>query len=114
MFGKFVTIIFGKLEAIFQKLAAIVATGASEGYNRPLIIIKVIFYASWGPIFWPLLRSSARAPTIKAVKGTVAIKAFSTIKRAVRSPYSGVRSPYGAIGSPYGGIRSPCGPLLIV
>ena len=40
-------------------------------------------YASWGPILWPFLRSSARDPTIKAVRGTVAIKgAFSTIKRA--------------------------------
>ena len=31
-------------------------------------------YASWGPVFWPFLRSSARAPTIKAVRGTVAMK----------------------------------------
>ena len=27
-----------------------------------------------GSIFWPFLRSSARAPTSKAVRGTVAIK----------------------------------------
>ena len=27
-----------------------------------------------GPIFWPFLRSPVRAPTIKAVRGTVAIK----------------------------------------
>ena len=33
-----------------------------------------ILYASWGPILWPSLRSSARAPTIKAVRRTVAIK----------------------------------------
>ena len=41
-----------------------------------------ISYASWGPIFWPFLRNSARDLTIKAVRGTVAIKAFLTIKRA--------------------------------
>ena len=29
---------------------------------------------TWGPKFWPFLRSSARAPTIKVVRGTVAIK----------------------------------------
>ena len=33
-----------------------------------------IRYASWGPILWPFLRSSARALAIKAVRGTVAIK----------------------------------------
>ena len=26
-------------------------------------------YASWGPIFWPFLRSPARAPTIKPITG---------------------------------------------
>ena len=31
-----------------------------------------IIYASWGPEFWPFLRSSARALTIKAVRGAVA------------------------------------------
>ena len=31
-------------------------------------------YASWGPIFWPFLRSSARDPTTKAARGTVAIR----------------------------------------
>ena len=33
-------------------------------------------YASWAPTvtFWPFLRSSARHPTIRAVRGTVAIK----------------------------------------
>ena len=31
-------------------------------------------YASWGPIFWPFLRRSAHAPTIKTIRGTVAIK----------------------------------------
>ena len=35
---------------------------------------KHIAYAPWGPILWPFLRSSARAPTINAVRGTVAIK----------------------------------------
>ena len=59
-------------------------------------------------MFWPFpfLRSPTRAPTIKAVRQTVAIKAFSTIKRASVS-VTGGPSPYGAIGSPYGGIRSP-------
>ena len=38
----------------------------------------LINYASWGPIFWPFLRSPARGPTIKAVKGTV----FVQLKRA--------------------------------
>ena len=72
-------------------------------------------YASWCPIFWPFLRRSARAPTIKSARGNVAIQGvFSTIKRAVRSPLRGARSPYGAIRSPYGAIRSPYGPLLIV
>ena len=27
----------------------------------------------WGPVSWPCLRSSVQAPTIKAVRGTVAI-----------------------------------------
>ena len=31
-------------------------------------------YMSWGPLFWPFLRSPARAPTIKAMWGTVAIQ----------------------------------------
>ena len=31
-------------------------------------------YASWGPLFWPFLRGSARAPTIKTVRRTAAIK----------------------------------------
>ena len=44
---------------------------------------------------WPFLRSSARAPSIKG--GTVAIDAFSTIKRTVRSRYLEARSPYEAI-----------------
>ena len=44
-------------------------------------------YASWGPIFWPFLRRSARAPKTEAVRGTVAIKGVSTIERAVRSSY---------------------------
>ena len=36
---------------------------------------QVIVYASWGLlIFWPSLRRSARALTIKAVRATVAIK----------------------------------------
>ena len=35
---------------------------------------SIIIYASWGPIFWPFLRSPARVPTIKGVMGTVAIK----------------------------------------
>ena len=33
-----------------------------------------IYYVSWGPIFWPFLRSPTRAPTVKAVRGTVAVK----------------------------------------
>ena len=33
-----------------------------------------ISYASWGPIFWPFLRSTARDTTIKAVRGAVAIR----------------------------------------
>ena len=36
--------------------------------------LKVNPYASWGPMFWPFLRSPARAPTIRAVRATVAIK----------------------------------------
>ena len=38
-----------------------------------VVVIKIL-YASWGPIVSPSLRSSARAPTIEAVRGTVAIK----------------------------------------
>ena len=34
----------------------------------------ITYYASWGLIFWPFLRRSVRAPTSKAVRGTVAIK----------------------------------------
>ena len=36
--------------------------------------VDAMSYASWAPIFWPFLKSSARALTIKAVRGTVAIK----------------------------------------
>ena len=61
--------------------------------------MKELFYASWGPIFWPFLRRTARALTIKAVRGTVAIGGILRGKGAVRSPYGGVRSPYRAIGS---------------
>ena len=45
-----------------------------------------------------------RAPAIKAVRGTVAIKGgfpISTVKRSGRSSYGGVRSPYEAIGSSF-------------
>ena len=74
-----------------------------------------IYYASWGPIFWPFLRSPARAPTIKAVRGSVAIKdIFGNFKGPSVPVAGGVRSPYGAFCSPYGGIRSPYGPLLII
>ena len=38
------------------------------------LIKKSICYVSWDSIFWPFHRRSARAPTIKAVRGTVAIK----------------------------------------
>ena len=64
-------------------------------------------YASPGPMFWPFLRRSARAPTNKAVRGTIAIKA--TNKRAVRSPYGAVCSPYRAVGSSYRVIGSRYG-----
>ena len=42
----------------------------SPTVNRPNVM--KIGYASWGPLFWPFLRSSARAPIMKAVsrKGT--------------------------------------------
>ena len=83
----------------------------------PLALRVYMYYASWGPIFWPFFRRSARAPTTKIVREIVAIKRvfdnWMGIKRAVRSPYGGVRSTYSATGSPYGKIRSPCGPLLV-
>ena len=63
-------------------------------------------YASWCPRFWPFLRSPARAPTINAIRGTVAIKGIKGPRFLLR----GVRSPYGTLW----GIRSPYGPLLIV
>ena len=44
-------------------------------------------------MFWSFLGRSARVATIKAVRGTVAIKGVSTIKRAVRSPYGGGSVP---------------------
>ena len=56
---------------------------------------RLIDYASWAPIFWPFLRSSGRAPTIKAVRGTVAGKGVFDDKKkgAVRSPYRGGSVP---------------------
>ena len=62
-------------------------------HRKAVLGLKVTFYASWGPIFWPFLRSAARAPTIKAARGTVAIKAILTIK-ALGSCYGGARCPY--------------------
>ena len=38
--------------------------------------IVIISYASWGPAFWLFLRRSARALTIKAVRGIAAIKSI--------------------------------------
>ena len=38
------------------------------------LMLLAIFYTSWGPMFRLFLRSSARAPTIEAVRGTVASK----------------------------------------
>ena len=35
---------------------------------------KGIGYASWGPIFWLFFRSSAQDLTMKAVRGTAAVK----------------------------------------
>ena len=64
-----------------------------------------------GILYCGFLRSSARDPTIKAVRGTVAIKDIFDIKNGLSSCWGGggVRSPYGAIGSPYEWIRSPYG-----
>ena len=43
--------------------------------HPPILRIGQRTYASWGPIFWPFLRSPVlRAPTIQAAKGTVAIE----------------------------------------
>ena len=61
-----------------------------------------------GPIFWPFLRRSARALTVKVVRATIENKAFLTIKRAVSSPYRALRSPFGAIRASDGAISSRC------
>ena len=40
----------------------------SQGYFYCIVLKLTISYASWDPIFWPFLRSSARDPTSKAVR----------------------------------------------
>ena len=42
---------------------------------KPFFVVLItISYASLGRIFWPFLRSSVQAPTIEAVRRTVAIE----------------------------------------
>ena len=44
-------------------------------YSWQVVLVNIIMdSASWGPIFWPFLSSPVRAPTIKAVRGTAAIR----------------------------------------
>ena len=47
---------------------------SSDFYGEDRISLGNMPSASWGPTFWPSLRSSARDTTIKAIRGTVAIK----------------------------------------
>ena len=49
-------------------------TFAKPPSKTPLFLVPDQDLASRDPFFWPLLRRSARAPTIKAVFGTAAIK----------------------------------------
>ena len=49
--------------------------------------------ASWGPILWPFRRSPARAPTIKALRETVAIYGIFDNKRTLGSCYGGGSVP---------------------
>ena len=58
-------------------------------------------YASWGPIVWPFL---ARAPTIKAVRGTVAIKGVFAIKRGGSVPLTGPSVPLTGGSVPLAGV----------
>ena len=73
-----------------------------------------ICYASWGPIFWPFLSRSARAPTMKAVRGTIAIKGVFDNKKGPRFLLWGFPFPLRGHRFPCEGIRSPYGPLAIV
>ena len=67
-----------------------------------------MFEENRGPICRASLRRSAQAPTIKAVRGKpFQLKAFSTIRSSVRSPYGAVRIPCGAM-------HSSCRPPSIV
>ena len=58
---------------------------------------NLICYASWGPILWPFLRSSARDLTIEAVRG---IKGPWFLLRGCPFPLRGHWFPYG--GAPFG------------
>ena len=59
---------------------------------------------SSGPIFGHVLGRSTLAPTIKAIRETVAMKGVCDNQNGrLFLLWEGVRSPYGAIGSPYGG-----------
>ena len=58
----------------------------------PFVLVPVCF-ASNG------LRSSARDPTIKAVRETVAVNGIFDNSKGLGSCYGGVHSPYRAIGS---------------
>ena len=52
-------------------------------------LLRIIHYVSWGPICWPFLRSPARAPTTKAVRGSVAIQGFFDNKKGPSVPVTG-------------------------
>ena len=63
-------------EKLLANILVIISPGGGGGLHAHLLHKRLISYASWGPRVWPPLRSSAQDLTIKAVRGTVAIKGF--------------------------------------
>ena len=83
-----------KLESQVAALKSIINKICKKNEAQTFFELIRIDYASWGPTFWPFLRRPARAPTITAVRGTVAIEGIFGNQKALGR---GIRSPYGPL-----------------
>ena len=85
-----------------------------SGVVGTLPIVHCMRYASWGPMFSPFLRRSARALTSKPYGEPLQLKAFAAIKRAL-GPVAGGSVPLTGPSVPVTeGVCSPYGPLSVV
>ena len=90
----------------FQDFGFCMGPGRSQSYAKKECF-QINFFCGPGFVFLPSVRRSTQAPTIKAVKRTVAIKGMFDNYKGRLFPLRRVRFPYGAVGSPCGGICSP-------